>query len=141
MVCPKKRRIGVAMITFVVGLPASGKTHYAKSLGGRLIDDPKDFKKDIFPYLTEDCELVIADPFLCSSASRERATNWILEILPGAELKWVFFENNPEQCLRNAAKRMEEGDDRKVAGSIKSMSKSYKVPEGEKCLPVWAPIC
>ena len=81
----------------VIGLPGSGKTTYAKTLGGLLVDDPM--------YLTNTLNgpeplVVITDP-MAVSASRKSIEARISD----RELTLVCFENDPVACWANLEHR------------------------------------
>lgn len=87
-------------IVLVVGLPASGKTYYARARIARnqqagkpsaLLDDPRT-EGDLQAFLRQAGEqglheVLITDPLLCDSHARESA----LRKLSGNLLEWVFF--------------------------------------------------
>ncbi len=123
------------MITFVVGLPASGKTTYAATLPGVVFDDFMLHKA--FPKLPENGDLVLIDPRLCDPTSREIALHLVQAQRPDDEIRWVFFENDPKQCLENAHRDDREG--KFVDGMIRLQTKRYAIPEGSVVLPVWRP--
>jgi RNase adaptor protein for sRNA GlmZ degradation len=126
----------------IAGLPASGKTMYAQSLEGYLIDDPlsleeveSEIKKaqEIFNQDT----IIITDPHFISSNTRKCCEELLKELYLNCEIKWIFFENDPEQCFMNAFIRQENGDDREVCGFIKEGTKKYTIPENAIVLPAW----
>jgi len=118
-------------IILIAGLPASGKTHYAKEIlaDGILIDDPKswaDFPKNFD-------RLVITDPFLCISKNREICEKWLNENYSNINIEWIFFENNPIQCLKNAKYR----ENKKVDNFIKQLSSKYIIPHNSNVIKVY----
>lgn len=117
---------------FIVGLPGSGKTYLGSKLAEErqaiFIDDPKRFDN-------VDQNIVVADPNLCREEVRKNAKE-IVESF-GFSVEWLFFENDPAQCKKNAEARSLAGDDRKVNGSILLFSKVYFIPNGEKTIPVY----
>lgn len=123
------------MVTFIVGLPGSGKSYLGNSMENvHFIDDVsmvglKAIEKH------KDKDLVIADVYLCLEEEREKAVRTIKRLIPDCQINWIFFENNPEQCLKNVCRRMQQGDDRKVAELIKVLSKKYNPKENTR--KVW----
>lgn len=125
----------MAKVIAIVGLPASGKTHYGKNLskktGGLYIDDPKnwsDLEKQLINYKGD--TVILSDPFLCFEDHQEVAQSRFMFL--GYETEWVFFENNPTQCKENAKAR---GDS--SFNDIDWFSRKYSIPENAKIVPVW----
>lgn len=113
-------------ITLIIGLPASGKTTYAKTLGGFLVDDPQSINE-----LPKECEhLVITDPNFCIENNLNRAIA-ILKKTYGESIviDRIYFENDPIQCYKNAVKRI----DKPVTSSIKALSSVY-TPDKNFCI-------
>ena len=77
---------------------------------------------------------VIADPHLCRKVEQEYALQWAAKF--GAEVEWVFFENDPEQARANVTAR---NDGRAVDDTIVLQSREYHIREGSVVLPVWRP--
>jgi len=121
-------------ITVLVGLPGSGKSYYIKQNSDSktiIVDDPKN-ANELPDKLTSD--LIIADCHLCREKTRE-SLHKILQIrYQKAEINYVFFENNPEQCLQNVKFR---NDGRFVEPTIKNYSKEYNIPDNATVLPVF----
>ncbi len=117
----------------VAGLPASGKSTWAKEQhpGANFVDDPKGLgdivldETKVFTY--------IVDPFFCLSHIRQQAETILFDNYPGCDIQWIFFENNPVQCLVNAKNRT----DKKVDNFIEFLSKRYNIPGDSIILPVW----
>ena len=121
-------------IILIVGLPGSGKSYYiANNIkpGYTIVDDPRSID-ELPKKLTTN--LVIADCHLCKDTSRE-ALNKILEIrYPKADIEYIFFENNPAQCIKNVNHR---NDGRYVEPTIKNYSRIYNIPENSTVLKVF----
>lgn len=130
-------------VMLVIGLPASGKTHWAKqqaakllALGvtARVLDDPRTQEQLAEGLARPSHVLFITDPYLCQPVARKAA----LEILSAAghQVDCVFFECNPEQCLANARLR----PDKPVTKFITQLAASYLVPDDAVVLPVYRPV-
>lgn len=124
------------MITLLVGLPGSGKTWYANNVleYDEFLDDPKSFFD--FPK-TVNGHLVIADPLLCYAHARAKTI--LPYMYPGETIKYIFFENNPEKCIKNVEYRTKNGDNRDVLKPIQYLSKMYTIPEDAEIIQIWSP--
>jgi hypothetical protein len=133
-------------IIILVGLPGSGKSRMAKQINldnnnkYKVIDDPKSLEKDIKPFINQD--LIITDPALCFEANREKAKQFFKEFAPNSKIDWIYFENNPEQCLinadiRNRTLRISMKPIRNVDSFIRNLHQFYTIPEGANVVSVW----
>jgi hypothetical protein len=134
-------------IVCIIATPGGGKTFLANELRQTMtllchrfviIDDPKsylDIKKTIEENQDAD-GFFLCDPFLCEPLVREKAIKK-LEKDFGVRPQFIFFENNPDQCRRNIERRMQNGDDRKVWGSLRRFTRSYEIPENTKTIPIY----
>ena len=115
------------MLTFIVGLPASGKTTLGATLSCDVFLDEVKSLDQIKEQLHLGKSVVVTDPYLCYKKNQEKAkvefNNW--------PIRWIFFENNPKQCLVNAKLR-----DKPVNGDIKIFSRDYFIPDNCEVLPV-----
>jgi len=135
---PKKKS---PKVTLIVGLPGSGKTFLAHDLArsedARVFDDMKmsdlkDIRKDI---LRHKKNMILVSPQLCFEATRKLVEATVKEW--GATVQVIYFENDPEQCLKNVESR---DDGRKVYFFIRDVSKEYKIPEDVNVIcRVWRP--
>jgi predicted kinase len=125
-------------VYFYVGLPGSGKTFYAKQkekeTGGILIDDIKEFLQ-LQNALSQNDIVVVTDPHLCDYKMRMKAVEVCQKLYWDINIEWIFFENNPEKCLKNVAHR---NDGRKVEDFIKVLSGIYEKNPPE-ALTIWQP--
>lgn len=114
-------------LTFIVGLPGSGKSFLGKQLEGHFIDDASLHGIQIVKDAVRNriSPLIVADVFLCRDTERIHA----IMTLSGSnyDIEWIFFENNPEKCLANVHRR---DDGRKVEGLIRQLTKEYTIPIG-----------
>lgn len=122
-------------ITLLIGLPGSGKTDYIsknfKEGDYTIVDDPR--KGSDIPVNFEK-HLIIADCHLCREQSMAGFKEFAATRFPDIPINYIYFENNPEQCLKNAAFR---NDGRIVEPTIRHMSKTYKIPEDVTPIPVF----
>ena len=131
-------------VTFIAGLPGSGKTHLAQSLASQCdpvhvwyVDDITSTDDLVGPFGSAYIKhLIVTDPHFCRPTTRPLAEGVIWEWykLP---VHWIFFENNPQQCRRNVMHRIAQGDDRKVMGMIDALTKIYTIPKGADVRPVY----
>jgi hypothetical protein len=131
----------VPKAVIIVGLPASGKSTYALKLvaikhGYLLIDDSAMGYSDFYlkmatDYLKDNHNCIFTDISLCSDVDRERCAK-VLSLY--ATVEWIFFANNPAQCLMNARKR---GDLISVKDDIQRLSKLYNTPHGSTVFSVY----
>ena len=131
--------MNVKKVTLLVGLPGSGKT----TVGNFFIEKHNTIGKGIFiddiGVLTQDAKsyllnidkeidyIIISDVYFCKEKVLQAAKNLIIEIFSNVEVEILYFENNPEKCLYNVKEREKNGDNRKVDGLIKLLSKDYNV--------------
>lgn len=136
-------------VTFIVGLPGSGKTYAGRKIAGDglFLDDlsllhQADAMDELASALRTG-PVVVADCYLCLFINRLCAQEKVQDIAKanGQDLtiEWIYFENDPEACRRNVRRRKHGGDKREVEGMIKLLSGHYLVPEGVKTIPVWEP--
>lgn len=128
-------------VLLVIGLPASGKTHWAKrqvakllALGvtARLLDDPRT-QDQLAEGLAQPSQvLIITDPYLCYPVARNAAGQMLTAA--GHQVEYVFFECDPEQCQVNA--RLRPG--KSVAKFIAQLAESYQIPANAAVLPVYS---
>jgi predicted kinase len=133
-------------ITFICGLPGSGKTYLGEQLS--LADDNVTYLDDItvrgglnelqdaINVLGAD-NIVVSDVFLCRKKDREAAVRILGKMAPEYALEWVFFENAPDKCMRNVEHRNKNGDSRAVKGLIQTLTKEYTIPEGVTTREIW----
>lgn len=116
-------------ITLICGLPGSGKTFLGNELAkkGLLFIDDISIQglSPLKQAMYGESDIVLADTFLCRENERKLAASWLK--LFGCEIEWIFFENDPETCLKNVVQR---SDGRKVEELIGVLTKEYVIPEG-----------
>jgi hypothetical protein len=127
-------------IVFVVGLPGSGKSSYLEQLqksGFITINNPDDFDRDILPVLNEQTQVIaIADYNLCFPSYREKMVVKIRSIVADVVFRWIYFENDPIQCLSNLrASSSRIGDDTRE-NFVWQVSQGYSIPANVEAKPV-----
>ncbi|MBI1877489.1 MAG: AAA family ATPase [Chloroflexi bacterium] len=142
----------MAKLVIVVGLPGSGKTfnlpRFKKEHNAEYLRDS--FKKnafhdsgwitnsrhyvDLISQLRNGNNCIIADIDFCREEAREEAMAAIQYHVPGVEVQWICFENNPDQCRKNviSSKRAVEGR----LPRIEEFTKLYTYPPEALLIPV-----
>lgn len=140
----------------IVGLPASGKTSYARSLleGHSYYEDVHHWLyyreqhiragDDRFGRFLSDLQAgkpwVIDSVEMCERDVRERFVREYLGNLNHVE--WLFFENEPEQCKRNAQvlEHRGEGHREHRLREIERVTRVYDIPPGASRRQVYRPF-
>ena len=142
-------------ITFVVGLPGSGKSTWieqqAQGTDALVIhdfkarshnDDPAFHSSRHLPELIAAVESgrnsFIADIDFCRTASRNEAAAFLARAFPGVKVQWVFFEKNVAACQANARRDIDRRAQDRLA-KIAEFGPQYQIPEGVILVPVWSP--
>lgn len=141
-------------ITFIIGLPGSGKTTYIKNhFKNAIVFD--DFHKDAknnsplfkmsanylptIKALIDGKECVIADVEFCRPENLEIATQELKEVATvfnlSIEMDFLFFENAPEKCKTNAIYRGRAHHPQELA-KIDELAKIYCIPSNAKIIPI-----
>lgn len=119
-------------LTLVVGLPGSGKTYFATSLGGTLIDDISINTADK-TQITGD-HLVVTDPNACQvdpATVLRKLTEWFGE----REISVFAFENDVDACMKNISAR---ADSRVITKqTMHALAKNYRPEEWGTVVPVF----
>lgn len=144
-------------LTVIAGLPGSGKTHLVKEmarsqdLGLATSDYMKNSIGDL-PQLEKsrhhqqlidalgagkDC--VVADIVFVRKNKRSEFLGAISHALPGVSIKWICFENDWLQCLKNVDQRAGNDSDKfeRDATELVKLTRRYSVAEGAEIRQVW----
>ena len=106
----------------IVGLPGSGKSTFAKALGGRLVDDASQNEEELKAALASEDELVVVTDVNAVYSRRETIEAMVNR--HGREVEIICYENDPDACWINLCRR---GDNKVSRGGLIQMSKAYKI--------------
>ena len=123
-------------VTCVVGLPGSGKTHWAQAQPhSHVCDDPAHVSElpSVDWLIQNNQDLIITDPWFCDDEVRHSCESHIRRLY-GVSPDWVFFENDPAQCMQNVKLRQ---DGRQVRSMIVDLTKRYQIPDRSRVLRVY----
>jgi hypothetical protein len=93
---------------------------------------------DLVRALREGRDSLIADIGYCDTWRRVEVEEVIRRDVPGLEIEWRFFENDPAKCEANAVKRGRTSVTEEKR-KIRDLSRNYQIPPGATIIPVWAP--
>lgn len=125
-------------ITFIVGLPGSGKTHLGHTLARaephtQFIDDIltecSTFTLLAAKLKVDTRHLVLADSELCLGQLRQATKKAIFLKMPHVKINWIFFRNNPNACEYNLF--TQPGAKGQDLGKVQSYSLMYTIPSNE----------
>jgi broad-specificity NMP kinase len=120
----------------IIGLPGSGKTTFAKTLGGRLVDDATQNEDELMAALRSDGLVVITD--VNAVFSTHEAIVALIRKHRAGDIWFICYENDPAACWLNLCER---GDDKASRSGLTRMSMAYDVErfEPDMILPVYRP--
>lgn len=132
------------IITLVIGLPGSGKTTFVRNTKQSTdvcVDDPTNLNK-----VYQLCDaaysvgnnVYISDPKLCVGSILRDAVTLLKKRYTTAAFQFIFFENNPEQCIANARARLKSEPYKTTENLIIKLSSQYRPNEAYqgKIVPV-----
>lgn len=134
-------------ITFIIGLPCSGKSWLANKLSLGIIpivDD--DFEDTSFIQLLtkryfskNNPGYILTYPGLCEKRILDEELEFVNTCFDKHNpiLEFIYFENNPLKCMKNLEHRMRSGDRRNVELTIKTLTTKYFIPQNIIPLPIW----
>lgn len=141
-------------LIFIIGLPGSGKTYLIENeysspewicyddYRANSIENNGEFTKSRhYPFLIYELvkgnkNIIISDIAFCDNLILEDAkkninywkTNFSIDIT----IECIYFENNPDQCIKNINKNKE-----KRIEMVKSFKDKYCIPEGVNVKKIW----
>jgi len=142
-------------LTVVVGMPGSGKSHYIEKHKSHYpgtctqdymrnsynnsihFTDSQHYDKLVLN-LRNGNDSIIADIEFCDTWRRVEIEEVIRRDVPGVEIEWRFFENDPAKCEANAETRARKNIDEEKK-KIRELSRKYIVPPGAIVLRIWEP--
>ena len=140
-------------ITFVVGLPGSGKSTWieqqAQGTDPLVIHDFNARSHNNDPaFHSSLCQLIaavesgrnsfIADIDFCRTASRNEAGTFLARAFPEVRVHWVFYEKNVAACQANVRRDIDRRTQDRLA-KIAEFEPQYQIPDGVTLVPVWSP--
>lgn len=146
-------------LTAIAGLPGSGKSTLIRKLARKVrglvapdlmrgVDDdppirrsPRITDSPVYPQLISDLregkDCIVADIVFCDTLWRVELEQVVRADAPDVTIDWMFFENAPSKCARNATNRGRLSLPRELR-MIEYLSRKYIIPVGVKPLRVWA---
>lgn len=120
-------------IVLICGLPGSGKTTLAHQLASEhsnslVIDDPSINGIQEINNIEDYDYVFIPDPAFCKTNTRIAAIQLLTNMYRNVSIKSVFFENNPEQCIKNSQKRIKQEPKKRVESYIQYLTLWYNIP-------------
>ena len=147
----------MTQLTFVTGLPGSGKSHYtgilAQQTGAEFIDDYKKHSLDgslafqrsrnyerLIALLSEGRDCIVNDIDFYEPSSRQEAIDALVsQFRTELDIKWVFFEKNIEACVQNVCHRaLQTGRGLHSLGGLFAYAVIGNVPDNVEVLSVWS---
>lgn len=147
------------ILTVVVGLPGSGKSHVMEvlrtkatgivsddffknaAIGSPIIREPSVTDSRIYSQLIKDLRngkrCVISDIIFCDSLMRHQLECAIQGDAGPVVVKWEYFENDPRRCSENAMRRNRKKTLARELKLIEFLSRKYFVPKGVKARKVY----
>jgi hypothetical protein len=146
----------MARVTFLVGLPGSGKTTFVQEFakrGGTCFDDYKSranhnssrfddsrYFAELVTSLAASRDCVISDIDFCRAEARNEAVTLLHRHVPGVEVEWRCYENAPDQCRLNVLQRSRNSLQSDLQ-AIEKYAKVYAYPNGCTPIPVSHTSC
>jgi hypothetical protein len=115
-------------VTYIVGLPASGKSFLGNTMKGdhsAFVDDPTNLDWLSSEEILGCSHLIITDPSFCNYSILEKANALINTTFQPSSIETIYFENDPEQCKKNSLMR----ENKKVTGYIDLLTGLYEIPQ------------
>jgi predicted kinase len=145
-------------LTAIAGLPGSGKSTLIRRLARKVrglvapdfmlgVDDDSPIRRSpritdspVYTQLISDLragkDCIVADIVFCDTLWRVELEQIVRADVPEVKIDWMFFENAPLKCARNASKRGRVSLPRELR-LIDYLSRKYITPLGVKPMRVW----
>jgi hypothetical protein len=143
-------------LTVIVGLPGSGKSalirsefpagsvakcvedFHERSLDNSHTVTSSQYYREVLGHLRGGRDCVIADIAFTDASQREAIRCAFQADVPGVVISWIYFKNDPRQCMTNVLGDTSRGDWLARAGGIVHWSPRYSYPDGADIRPVYA---
>lgn len=97
------------IVTIVIGLPGSGKSHKSRELASqcdaKILDDSLSDHEQFLKSVNQHNRLIVNDPRFCDSKTFKQFITMAKSFLLPDNIKIVLFENNPITCAQNIIAR------------------------------------
>jgi predicted kinase len=142
----------------IAGLPGSGKSFFIRKMkssfsppalavtdymedsigNSRKLKDSR-HQANLMKLLAEGKDCVIADVQFVRQEMQQELEALVRSALPCVTIKWVCFENDWIQCLKNVDNRagQDSGKFERDATTIVQLTRRHSIPKGAVVRPVW----
>ena len=134
---------GAKKFVWIHGLPGSGKTYLANQINQNndytVLDDINDMSK-VQAEMEKGSNIILSSPYFEKYIGMMSQEARLRKALEGSdyELEEIWFENNPENCIKNINSRAGHKIKASIlAPEVMELSYRYRIPEGSKVIPVW----
>ena len=134
---------GSKKFVWIHGLPGSGKTYLANQINQNneytVLDDINDMSK-VQAEMDKGSNIILSSPYFEKYIGMMSLEARLRKALEGSdyELEEIWFENNPENCIKNINSRTGHNIKASIlAPEVMALSTRYRIPEGFKVVPVF----
>ena len=128
---------------WIHGLPGSGKTYLANQMNKNndytILDDINNMSK-VQAEMDKGSNIILSSPYFEKYIGMMSQEARLRKALEGSdyELEEIWFENNPQNCIKNINNRVDHHIKANIlAPEVIELSYRYIIPEGSKVIPVW----